>query len=177
MAATDSKASTGRNIAIGTSIVFALALSACGSGGSGVGSTPAPPSTIVPPAPPPPPPPPPPPTSNFNTVEYQRSNGAAQAQAIAAYNTGATGAGVIAGVIDSGIDVDSPEFAGKIHAQSADFAGTRGLQDEGGHGTAVSSVLLGAKNDLDTHGVAFDATLLVLRTDTAGSCPNTAPNP
>ena len=176
MAATDSKASTGRNIAIGTSIVFALALSACGSGGSGVGSTPAPPSTIVPPAPPPPPPPPPPPTSNFNTVEYQRSNGAAQAQAIAAYNTGATGAGVIAGVIDSGIDVDSPEFAGKIHAQSADFAGTRGLQDEGGHGTAVSSVLLGAKNDLDTHGVAFDATLLVLRTDTAGSCANTDPD-
>jgi hypothetical protein len=98
-----------------------------------------------------------------------------QAQAIAAYNAGATGAGVIAGVVDSGIDVDSPEFAGRIHPQSGDFAGTRGLQDEGGHGTAVSAVLLAAKNDSNTHGVAFGATLLVLRTDTPGSCTN--PNP
>jgi subtilisin family serine protease len=72
---------------------------------------------------------------------------------------------VIAGVIDSGIDVDGPEFAGRISNQSADFAGTRGLQDEDGHGTAVSAVLLGAKNDVGTHGVAFNATLLVLRTD------------
>lgn len=176
MAIASTKASTGRSVAIGTSIVFALTLSACGSGGGGggVGSTPVPPSAVSPPAPPPPPPPPP--TSNFNTVEYQRSNGAAQAQAISAYNAGASGAGIIAGVIDSGIDVDSPEFAGKIHAQSADFAGTRGLQDEGGHGTAVSSVLLGAKNELETHGVAFGATLLVLRTDTPGSCANTDPD-
>jgi len=171
---------TGRKIAVGTSIIFALTVSACGGGG-GVSSTPTPPPAVTPPAPPPPPvppppPPPPPPTANFNTVEYQRSNGAVQAQAIAAYNAGASGTGVIAGVVDSGIDVDSPEFAGKIHPQSADFAGSRGLQDEGGHGTAVSSVLLGAKNDLETHGVAFGATLLVLRTDTAGTCADTDPD-
>ncbi|MBK6707110.1 MAG: S8 family serine peptidase [Sphingomonadales bacterium] len=165
-----------RSIAIGTSIVFALSLSACGSGGGGVSSTPAPPPTVTPPAPPPPPPPPPPPTVNYNTLEYQRSNGAVQAQAIAAYNAGASGNGIIAGVIDSGVDIDSPEFAGKIHAQSGDFAGARGLQDEGGHGTAVSSVLLGAKNDLETHGVAFGATLLVLRTDTPGTCTDPDPD-
>ena len=168
---------TGRSIAVGTSIIFALSVSACGSGGGGGGisSTPAPPPAIAPPAPPPPPPPPPP-ASNFNTAEYQRSNGAVQAQAIAAYNAGASGAGIIAGVVDSGIDIDSPEFVGKIHPQSADFAGTRGLQDEGGHGTAVSSVLLGAKNDLESHGVAFGATLLVLRTDTVGTCTDPDPD-
>jgi hypothetical protein len=99
-----------------------------------------------------------------------------QAQAITAYNAGASGAGVIAGVIDSGINVDSPEFSGKIHPLSGDFAGTRGLQDEGGHGSAVSAVLLAAKNDTDTHGVAFGATLLVLRTDTAGTCATTEPD-
>lgn len=170
---------TGRNIAIGTSIVFALTVSACGSGGGGgVSSTPVAPPAVAPPAPapPPPPPPPPPPTSNFNTVEYQRSNGAVQAQALSAYNAGASGSGIIAGVIDSGIDIDSPEFASKIHPQSGDFAGSRGLQDEGGHGTAVSSVLLGAKNDADTHGVAFGATLLVLRTDTPGTCTDPDPD-
>jgi hypothetical protein len=83
---------------------------------------------------------------------------------------------VIAGVIDSGIDVDGPEFAGRISSQSADFAGNRGLQDEDGHGTAVSAVLLGAKNDVGTHGVAFNATLLVLRTDSPGSCTSTNPD-
>lgn len=167
---------TGRHIAVGTSIIFALAVSACGSGsGGGISSTPAPPPAIAPPAPPPPPPPPPPPSSNFDTAEYRRSNGAAQAQAISAYNAGASGAGIIAGVVDSGVDIDSPEFAGKIHPQSADFAASRGLQDEGGHGTAVSSVLLGAKNDIETHGVAFGATLLVLRTDTPGTCSDPDP--
>jgi len=140
---------TGRKIAVGTSIIFALTVSACGGGG-GVSSTPTPPPAISPPAPPPPPvppppPPPPPPTANFNTVEYQRSNGAVQAQAIAAYNAGASGTGVIAGVVDSGIDVDSPEFAGKIHPQSADFAGSRGLQDEGGHGQPFRRYSLGPR--------------------------------
>ena len=49
-----------RKIAIGTSVVFALALSACGGGG-GVNSTPVPvpPTADWPPPPPPPPPAPP----------------------------------------------------------------------------------------------------------------------
>jgi subtilisin family serine protease len=37
-------------------------------------------------------------------------------------------------------------------------------------------VLLGAKNDLETHGVAFGATLLVLRTDTPGTCTDPDPD-
>ena len=164
-----------RTIAIGTSIIFAMTVSACGGSGGGVNPTPPPPVAVTPPPPPLPPPPPPPPTTNFNTLEYQRSNGAVQAQAIAAYNAGASGLGVIAGVVDSGIDEDSPEFVGKIHPLSGDFAGTRGLQDEGGHGTAVSAVLLAAKNDGNVHGVAFAATLLVLRTDTPGTCADTDP--
>ncbi|MGL5838677.1 MAG: S8 family peptidase, partial [Sphingorhabdus sp.] len=168
-----------RRLAIGGSLVFALTLSACGGGGGGVSSTPPPaiaPPVAPPPPSPPPPPPPPPATGSFDTAEYQRSNGAVQAQAIAAYNSGVTGQGIIAGVVDSGIDIDSPEFAGRIHPQSADFAGTRGLQDEGGHGTAVAAVLLAAKNDTNMHGVAFGSTLLVLRTDTPGSCANTDPD-
>lgn len=149
-------------------LVPLIALAACGGGGSGsVASTPAPP---VAPAPSPPPPPP---ASTFDTGEYRRSNAAVQAQAIAAYQAGATGRGVTAAVIDSGLDLNGAEFTGRISPLSADLAGTRGLQDVGGHGTAVASVLLGAKNNLETHGVAFDATLLVARTDTPGSCTDT----
>lgn len=153
-------------------IVPLVTLAGCGGGtssGSGVASTPAPPATAAvtsaaTPAT----------TSslavNFDTAEYRRSNAGAQAQAIAAYSTGATGAGVLVGVIDSGVDATSAEFTGRISPLSADFAGTRGIQDEGGHGTAVANVLLGARNDTGVHGIAFNATLLSLRTDTPGTC-------
>ena len=94
--------------------------------------------------------------------------------AITAYRSGATGAGVILGIIDSGIDVDSPEFAGRIHSGSRDFAGNRGLEDEGGHGTQVAQVAAGARNNSGTLGIAFDSQILVLRTDSVGSCTDTS---
>jgi hypothetical protein len=77
---------------------------------------------------------------------------------------------VIAAVIDSGVNPSSPEFAGRISAASQDVSAARGLGDDGGHGTAVSGVLLAAKNETGIHGMAFDANLLALRTDTPGSC-------
>ena len=111
-------------------------LSACGGGASsGVASAPPPPAPAVVP-----PPPPPPTGSSFDTLEYMRSTAAVQAQALVAYQAGATGRGVVAAVIDSGVDANSAEFAGRISPLSADLAGTRGIQDEGGHGTAVASV-------------------------------------
>ncbi|AYJ86293.1 peptidase S8 [Sphingomonas paeninsulae] len=138
---------------LSSSALFSLlALTACGgSGGTPVASTP-------------------PPPVDYNTDEYKRSNAAVQAQALAAYQAGSTGAGVTVGVIDSGVDTTSAEFTGRISSLSADLAGSRGLQDESGHGSAVSDVLLGAKNDVGISGIAFAATLLVLRTDTPGSC-------
>ena len=81
-----------------------------------------------------------------------------------------------AAVIDSGIAQFNAQFAGRIDPASADLAGSRGIGDEGGHGTAVSDVLLGAKNDNGIHGVAFGATLLVARTDTPGTCANADPD-
>jgi subtilisin family serine protease len=167
-----------RLLLISSTIPALLMLGACGggSGGGAVSSTPPPPPIAPPPPPSPPPPPPPPPTgTNFDTAEFRRSNAVVQSGAIAAYNAGATGSGVVAAVIDSGIDANSAEFAGRILSASADLAGSRGIQDEGGHGTAVSSVLLGAKDDIGAHGVAFNAQLLVARTDTIGSCAGVGP--
>lgn len=148
-----------------------VTLAACGSeSGGGVASTPTPPPVAASPPAPAAPTPTAVPTVNYDTAEYRRSNAAVQAQALAAYRSGATGEGVLVGVIDSGVDASSAEFAGRISPLSADFAGSRGIQDEGGHGTAVSDVLLGARNDSGIHGLAFNATLLALRTDTPGSC-------
>ncbi len=232
-----------RKIAIGTSVVLALALSACGGGG-GVNSTPVPvpptadlpppppppaPPAIVPPSPPPPvvvtpppppvvvtplptvvapppspppavvpPPPPPPPvvvapppsppppppvvvapppSTNFTTTEYLRSDGPSFHRAITAYQAGATGRGVTVGVIDSGIDPNSHEFTGRIHAQSGDVTGAgRSLGDDDGHGTEVTRVIAAAKDDRDVHGLAYNATILALRADQAGSCTTAAPD-
>jgi len=156
-----------------TALAGAVLAAACG-GGASPQPAPAPPPVQTPaPTPPPAPAPSPTPTPssiNYNTAEYQRSNGAGHMNAITAYGRGATGQGVTVAVIDSGVDTGSAEFAGRIHAASQDVASARGIDDDSGHGTSVSGVLLAAKNDGGIHGAAFDSTLLALRTDDPGSC-------
>lgn len=145
-----------------------LQLAACGGAG---GSGPAPlSSTPAAVAPPPSPPPAPTPPINYDTAEYRRSGAAVQSGAISAWQAGATGAGVTVGFIDSGLNANSPEFAGRIAAASRDVGGQgRGIQDVSGHGTAVAGVAAAARNDSQTMGVAFAATLAVFRADN-GQC-------
>jgi subtilisin family serine protease len=110
---------------------------------------------------------------NYNTAEYQASQYSVVSNAIAAYNAGATGKGVKIGIVDSGINPSLSEFAGKIDPASGDVAGSRGLSDEGGHGTAVSAVAAAARNGQNAMGVAFDATIVSERADQPGSCGQT----
>ncbi|KRC80424.1 peptidase S8 [Sphingomonas sp. Root241] len=100
--------------------------------------------------------------------------------ALTAYSHGGTGAGIRVGVIDSGIDLQSAEFGDcsggigtgscRIAGASIAAAGNGTIDDEGGHGTAVAFTIAGRRNDAGTHGVAFDAQLIVARADTPGSC-------
>jgi hypothetical protein len=73
-------------------------------------------------------------------------------------------------VVDSGINPGLAEFAGRIDPASRDVAGSRGLGDEDGHGTAVTATAAAARNDAQNVGVAFDATILSFRADDPGSC-------
>lgn len=161
------------------SVALPVLLAGCGGdGGSNFASTPAPTANPTPtptPAPTPAPTPtPPPPPVNYNTTEYNRSNGAVQAQALSAYQAGATGAGITIGVVDSGVMPSETELAGKLSPLSADVAGTRGSPSaEDWHGTAVATVALGNKDDSYVHGVAFGAMLAAMRADTPGSCAST----
>ena len=159
----------------GTALAALTMLTACGGGGGGSVVS-APPSQPVPPsvpAPVPAPAPAPAPTSGFDTDEFNRSDGPDFHGALAAYRAGATGQGVTIGIIDSGIDPDSPEFAGRIAPGSMDFVGNRGLQDEGGHGTQVAQIAAGARNNSGTLGIAFNSQILVLKADEIGSCLST----
>lgn len=130
-------------------------------------------------APPPssPPPPPPPVVQDFDTAEYRRQSALERINVIPAYEAGALGQGVIVAVIDTGIDASHPEFAGRIHPQSADLviagvvqpgdvrAGGPNLADADDHGTPVASIIGAAMNGVGVHGVAPQATLLIFRTD------------
>ncbi|MBB3991265.1 S8 family peptidase [Croceicoccus naphthovorans] len=154
------------------------ALAACGGGGGGGGggviSTPAP-APAPSPTPSPSPSPTPTPTASFNTQEYRTSDGPAQHNAVAAWQVGVTGQGVAIAVIDSGIDSDSREFAGRISPFSMDVAGNRAIDDEDGHGTQVAMVAAAARDNYGVMGIAYDATVVALRADAPGTCSNFDP--
>jgi hypothetical protein len=136
-----------------STLAFALALQGCGDSG-GVSSTPTPTPTTV-----------------FDTSEYRRSTGPSQQNTIPAWQLGATGAGVTLAIIDSGIDTTNPEFAGRIAASSADVAGSRGLINaDSSHGTQVALTAAAARDGTGIVGIAYGATIQMLRVDDPGSC-------
>ena len=154
----------------------AIALLAACSGGGGtvtppVISTPAPVPT---PSPTPSPSPTPTPVSNFDTAEFRRSDGPSFHNATAAWTRGITGQGVKIGIVDTGIDTDSPEFAGRIDAASADVAGNGTIEDVGGHGTQVALVAAAARDNTGVVGIAYNATIAMFRADTPGTCADTS---
>ncbi|WP_294045749.1 S8 family peptidase [Sphingomonas sp.] len=154
-----------------------LATAACGSsGGGGVSSTPTP---IAAPAPTPTPTPVATPTptptvaavpSSNDTSEYRSTVGAVSMNALTAYDHGATGAGIKVGVVDTGLDMASDQFTGRVDPASRNVAGGASYDDQDGHGTAVAFTIAGVRNGSGTQGVAFGATIIAARADTPGSC-------
>lgn len=171
-----SRSSIRRRLVAASLPASALLLAGCGGAGQTAPSPIAAPAPTPAPTPSPAPTPTPTPVDSFNTAEYRRSDGANYHDANTAWAAGASGTGVTVAVIDSGVDADSPEFTGRIHPMSADVAGgARGFDEAGsdGHGTNVAQLLLGARNDTGTVGIAWNATLLALRADRPGSCTDT----
>ena len=101
------------------------------------------------------------------------------------------GSGITVAVIDTGIDTDHPEFAGKISEYSynatedkivKDYTLEDGsydwslIEDEQGHGTAVSGVIAASMDGAGVVGVAPEAEILVIKAecDANGSFYNTS---
>ena len=102
------------------------------------------------------------------------SDGPSFHRVIPAWTAGATGRGVTLAIVDTGIDQANPEFSGRISSASADVAGSgRTIQAADDHGTQIALIAAAARNNSGILGIAFDATIQVLRTDAPGSCATT----
>lgn len=83
------------------------------------------------------------------------------------------GAGITVAVIDTGIDTDHPEFAGKISEYSYNATTDKivkdydwsVIEDVQGHGTSVAGVIAAAWDGTGTIGIAPDVTLLVIKAE------------
>jgi len=107
----------------------------------------------------------------FNTSEFRRSDGPGVHNAASAWAAGNTGQGVTIAIVDSGVDEDSPEFAGRISPLSRDITGNgRSISGSDDHGTNVAMVAAAARDNTGIVGMAFNATVMALRTDSVGSC-------
>ncbi len=106
--------------------------------------------------------------SAFDTQEYKNQPSLAHVNAAVAYDRGYTGSGVKVAVIDNGVKSDHSELQGKVDASSFNFVTNSNdiapLGAGGGvsSGTHAASVIAGKKDDVEVHGVAFDATILSL---------------
>ncbi len=86
------------------------------------------------------------------------------------------GTGVVVAVIDSGVDISHPEFAGRIHSARHDFVdGDNDPRPVGSgpnesHGTSVAGVIAAAANGLGITGVAPGSQIMAIRACEGGSC-------
>ena len=71
--------------------------------------------------------------------------------------------GTTIAVIDTGVDLDHPEFLDRIVA-GYDFVDNDATADDGnGHGTHVAGTIAGANDGTGITGVAYDAAIMPLR--------------
>ena len=83
-----------------------------------------------------------------------------------AWATGATGAGQVVAIVDSGVNAAHPDMAGQIATSPAgrDWVGGDGNPDDGnGHGSHVAGIVAAHQGRRGISGVAPDARLLPLR--------------
>lgn len=121
------------------------------------------------------------PTSVADSAEYKASAAAVASNTAYALDKGIDGKGVILADIDSGINMTSSEFAGRISPDSGGFdqkvarcatCATETVHydanDATGHGTETAAIAAAARNSSGILGVAPGATILALNV----SAPN-----
>ena len=99
------------------------------------------------------------------TDEYSSQKGLEMIKASSAYARGATGEGILIGIMDSGVDISHQELNGanKFTDDSYLTYQTRSpTTEEKRHGTHVSAIAVGERDGSGMHGVAFNASLFFI---------------
>lgn len=99
---------------------------------------------------------------DFRTPEFMAHWGLQYIGADVAYAAGVDGSGVTIGILDSGLDITHPEFAGRYETgiETDDQPWT---YDLGGHGTSVAGVAVANRDGVGMHGVAPGAKVVMAR--------------
>lgn len=112
--------------------------------------------------------------SKNKTDESLMTYGLQNINVTAAWDAGYKGEGIVVGVIDTGVDKDHPDLAGKILLQK-DFTSENDNIDHNGHGTHVSGTIVGGNASGRSIGVAPNAKIImgkVLNKDGYGETAN-----
>lgn len=105
-----------------------------------------------------------------NTGQLGGSPGA-DIRAVDAWDVSTGSSSIVVAVLDSGIDSDHPEFAGRIDPDGYDFVNEdANPEDDHGHGTGVSGVLCAnANNSFAVAGVDWQCGLLPIKVLNSGN--------
>ncbi|WP_353153113.1 S8 family peptidase, partial [Pollutimonas bauzanensis] len=109
---------------------------------------------------------------SFVDAEFKASHALELIRAQYAYSWGYTGKGITVAIVDSGLDINHPEFSGRVSPFMANYEPGHSATDVysgldvGGnsHGTHVAGLAAAGRNGFGMHGVAYNATVLPLRT-------------
>ncbi|MDP8250028.1 autotransporter domain-containing protein [Pseudochrobactrum saccharolyticum] len=105
-------------------------------------------------------------------AEYHANWGLDMINALPAYLKGYTGKGVVVAVIDTGLDVNHPEYAGRVSPFYYNFGDEQPARDVfprkkrgslNGHGDHVAGIIGAGRNGFGMQGVAYDSILMPLR--------------
>ncbi|MGH6762392.1 MAG: autotransporter domain-containing protein [Phyllobacterium sp.] len=98
----------------------------------------------------------------WRTPEYRAQWGLDLIKAADAYAKGVDGTGVKIGVVDSGLDVNHSEFAGRYIEGITYDPSYPWTVDTDAHGTPVSSLIVANRDGIGMHGVAPGATIVMV---------------
>ncbi|NYT62114.1 autotransporter domain-containing protein [Alcaligenaceae bacterium] len=109
---------------------------------------------------------------SFVDAEFKASRTLELIRAQHAYSWGYTGKGITIAIVDSGLDINHPEFSGRVSPYLQNYDPAYGATDvsseldigSNSHGTHVAGLAAAGRNGFGMHGVAYNATVLPLRT-------------